>query len=326
MQCARLKHFVRLNYDGTVSRCGHMVEAPKFANLQEMDASEWQKNITSTMDSDSFPIECRRCSSSEAVQQLSIREFSNQERTELIKINVDYLVVGGILDNICNSACQSCNAQHSTKIGSLSGPDYYTTDNAEKFWQLPIDRMVKLDINGGEPTASPAYQTLLENLPANIKEIRVNTNGSRILPNLDKLIKRGVRVTITVSLDGVGRVHDYVRWPIKWEVFEKNLQYYLSLGDAIELNTWTTVHALNVGNLNNIIAYTLDNKIKHSWAFLESPDVLNVRYSNHFTRTAKVSEELKLYVGSKEDNTVELQLWTYRQDHLRGISLWDYYK
>jgi sulfatase maturation enzyme AslB (radical SAM superfamily) len=326
MQCPRLKHFVRLNYDGTVSRCGHMVNAPGFATLEEMDSSEWQKSIASNMDANIFPQECRRCNASEQVQQQSIRQFSLQEHSELSKVKADYLVVGGILDNICNSACQSCNAQHSTKIGSLNSSDYYTTNNAEKFWQLPVERIVKLDINGGEPTASPAYQALLENLPTNVKEIRVNTNGSRILPNLDKLIERGVRVTVTVSLDGIGRVHDYVRWPIKWDAFKKNLQYYASLGNAIDLNTWTTVHALNVGNLKDIIDYTLDNKIKHAWAFLEAPDVLNVKYSNHFTRTADVPEELKLYVGSEADNTVELQLWTYQQDHLRGIRLWDYYK
>lgn len=326
MQCPRLKHFVRLNYDGTLSRCGHMANAPKFVTLEEMDSSEWQKNITSNMDAGIFPAECQRCRDTEQVQQQSIREYSLQEHVVLSAVKADYLVVGGILDNICNSACQSCNAQHSTKIGSLNLSDYYTTNNAEKFWQLPVERIVKLDINGGEPTASPAYQSLLENLPPNVKEVRVNTNGSRILPNLDKLIERGVRVTVTVSLDGIGRVHDYVRWPIKWDAFEKNLQYYVSLGNAIELNTWTTVHALNVGNLKDIIAYTQDNKINHAWAFLEAPSELNVKYSNHFTRTADVPEELTQHVATGPDNTVALQLWTCQQDHLRGIRLWDYYK
>jgi sulfatase maturation enzyme AslB (radical SAM superfamily) len=303
-----------------------MVDAPKFATIQEMDNSEWQKNVTSNMDSDIFPAECRRCEAAERVQQTSIREFSEQEQSDLSQIKTDYLVVGGVLDNICQSACISCNAEHSTKIGSLYSKDYYTTNNAEKFWQLPVDRIVKLDINGGEPTVSPAYQQLLENLPANVKHVRVNTNGIRPLPGIIKLIERGIKLTITVSFDGIGRVHEYVRWPSNWEHYEATLRFYCSLGDAIDLNTWTTVHALNVGDLKNIINYTSEHSIKHAWAFLENPDVLNVKYSNHFTRTADVPEELKLYVGSERDNTVELQLWTYKQDQLRGIKLWDYYK
>jgi sulfatase maturation enzyme AslB (radical SAM superfamily) len=235
-----------------------------------------------------------------------------------------YLVVGGVLDNICNSACQSCNAQHSTKIGSLQDKEYIQINNDSAFYNLPLDRIIQLDINGGEPTASPAYQRLLENLPPNLKYLRVNTNGSRILPNLQNIIQRGIKVTVTVSLDGIGRVHDYVRWPIKWETVEQNLQKYKQYD--IELNTWTTVHALNIGDLENIIAYTTKNNIKHSWALLEYPEVLNVKYSNHFTRATNIPEQLKTQVAIDSDNTVDLQLWTTKQDQIRGIKLWDYYK
>jgi MoaA/NifB/PqqE/SkfB family radical SAM enzyme len=134
-----------------------------------------------------------------------------------------------------------------------------------------------------------------------------------------------VHVTVTVSLDGIGRVHDYVRWPIKWDDFEKNLNEYKKIG-VQELNTWTTVSALNIGNLNNIFEYVKEHGLDHSWALLAQPDVLNVKYSNHFTRTAHVPEELKNIVAQDLDNTVELQLWTCQQDQLRGIKLWDYYK
>lgn len=326
MQCARLKHFVRLNHNGTISRCGHMVAAPAFATYEEMANSEWQKSCDSNMANNVFPAECGRCERTEQLSQSSIRHFSNNEYLALSKEQADYLVVGGVLDNICQSACQSCGPEHSTKIGSLYSKDYYITNNADKFWQLPVDRIVKLDINGGEPTVSPAYQHLLENLPPNVKHVRVNTNGIRPLPGIVKLIERGIKLTITVSFDGIGRVHEYVRWPSNWEHYEATLRFYKGLGDAIDLNTWTTVHALNVGDLKNIINYTQEHDIKHAWAFLENPDVLNVKYSNHFTRTADVTEELKMYVGSERDNTVELQLWTCQQDHLRGIKLWDYYK
>ena len=41
MHCPRLDHFVRFNPDRTVSRCGHMVDAPRFADLASMEASTW---------------------------------------------------------------------------------------------------------------------------------------------------------------------------------------------------------------------------------------------------------------------------------------------
>jgi sulfatase maturation enzyme AslB (radical SAM superfamily) len=264
-----------------------------------------------------------RCQQTEQINNTSIR--LNAIKFDKKQTRSDYLTVGGVLDNICNSACQSCNQNLSTKIGSLISNNYPMVDNSTAFWQLPMERVVHLDINGGEPSASKNYRNILKNIPPSVASVRINTNCSMVIPEIQQLVERGVNVTVTVSLDGIGRVHDYVRWPIKWENFERNLDIYRNIGIQ-ELNTWTTVSALNIGDLKNILAYTKQQDINHSWALLEQPDVLNVKYNNHFTRTADVPDELKSLVGQDRDNTVELQLWTYEQDQLRNIELWNYYK
>ena len=319
MYCPRLDHFVRFNSNGTVSRCGHMVNAPQFNSLSEMDTSEWLATIKSVDN----PAECIRCQQTESVNGTSIRlnavDFDQQQT------KTDYLIVGGVLDNVCNSACLTCNEQLSTKIGSLKSKTYPIVNNSNAFWNLPLDRVVHLDINGGEPSASKNYKHVLANLPVNITSVRLNTNCSTVLTELEKLVARGVKVIVTVSLDGIGAVHDRVRWPIKWKNFERNLDIYRNMGIS-ELNTWTTVSALNIGDLKNIFAYTKQQGLDHSWAFLDKPDVLNVKYSNHLTRTADVPDELKNIVAQDRDNTVELQSWTSKQDLLRGIEPQDYHQ
>ena len=45
MYCPRLDHFVRLNSNGSVSRCGHMTQAPEFASLEDLESSLWLRNI-----------------------------------------------------------------------------------------------------------------------------------------------------------------------------------------------------------------------------------------------------------------------------------------
>ena len=323
MYCPRLDHFVRFNPNGTLSRCGHMINSPEFDTLEQMDSSEWLIKIKQGFSQHKWPNECVRCQTTEQINKSSIRlnaiEFDKKQTRS------DYLTVGGVLDNVCNSACQSCNPQLSTKIGSLISRDYATVDNSAFFWQLPLDRVVHLDLNGGEPSASKNYRNILKNIPPSVDSVRINTNCSTVIPEIEELLKRGTHVTVTVSLDGIGRIHDYVRWPIRWENFERNLDAYKQMGIR-ELNTWTTVSSLNIGDLKNIFAYTKQQELKHSWALLEQPEVLNVKYSNHFTRTADVPNELKDIVGQDQDNTVALQLWTYAQDRLRGIKLWDYYK
>lgn len=323
MYCPRLDHFVRLNPGGTTSRCGHMVQAPVFTSLEEMESSQWLAYIKLNFNNNTWPKECIRCQETEQITGTSIRlnaiEFDKKQ------VQKDYLTVGGVLDNVCNSACQTCNENLSTKIGSLKSREYIRVDNADHFWSLPLHRVVHLDINGGEPSASKNYRHILENVPDNVSSIRINTNCSTVIPEIQQVINRGIHVTVTVSLDGIGRKHDYVRWPVKWDNFERNLMLYKSM-NIQELNTWTTVSALNIGDLKNIFSYVHQHELKHSWALLENPSILSVKHSNHLTRTADVPDELKSVVASGEDNTVELQLWTLAQDQLRGIKRWDYYR
>lgn len=309
MQCPRLNHFVRFNHNGTVSRCGHMVNSPQFASLQEMNDSEWLYNIKNML----WPKECTRCKETEMIGHDSIRVHSirfHQEQTR-----PDYLVVGGVLDNVCNSGCLTCDENHSTKIGSLNSKIYPIIDNTNRFWDLPIDRIVKLDINGGEPSASKNYKEILKNIPKNVKHVRINTNCSLIIPEINDLLDKNINVTVTVSLDGIESVHDYVRWPIKWEKFYNNLMVYKSMG--VELNTWTTISALNVGDFNNILNFVNKNNIDHSYAFLHYPDQLNVKYSNNLTIPHK--DVFPNMVAIEKNNQDELDEYIVKQNKLRGI-------
>ena len=290
MHCPRLDHFVRFNPNGTVSRCGHMVDAPEFNTLEEMDASFWLKEIKEKMSIEFWPIECIRCKHTESINNSSIR--LNAIKFDHLQKQEDYLSVGGVLDNICNSACLTCNENLSTLIGGLKSKTYPIVDNSNKFWDLPLDRIVHLDINGGEPSASKNYKHILANLPKNIKSVRLNTNCSIVLEELIPLTNRGVHVTVTVSLDGIGSVHDFVRWPIKWEKFYKNLLAYKAM--PIQLNLWTTVSVLNVDDLPNIIEFAKKHNIDHSFAYLKSTAELAVENKDTPESLAYIQEQKRL--------------------------------
>lgn len=322
MYCPRLDHFVRFNSNGTVSRCGHMTQAPEFASLEEMEQSLWLRNTKLSFHKGIWPKECQRCKQTEQINGTSIRlnavDFDHKQTVD------DYLTVGGVLDNVCNSACQTCSEHLSTKIGSLKSRDYIRINNADRFWSLPMHRVVHLDINGGEPSASKNYREILKNLPPNVQSVRVNTNCSSVIEELSDAAARGIHVTVTASLDGIGQRHDYVRWPITWENFEHNLMLYKNMN--VDLNTWTTVSALNIGDLKNIFSYVQQHDLKNSWALLENPAVLSVKHSNHLTTSADVPDELKHIVAQGPDNSAELHAFTLAQDQLRGIKLEDYYQ
>jgi sulfatase maturation enzyme AslB (radical SAM superfamily) len=261
------------------------------------------------------------------------------ERDKILRsIKKDYLIVGGVLDNICNSACQSCNSSLSTKIGSMEGKNYERINNYDLFFQLPQDRIVEVDVNGGEPTASPNYKKLLKNLPKSTKIVRINTNGSRMIPEVVDLLKKDIRVIITLSFDGTESVHDYARWPIKWKDYNENVLRYLALKEQyknLRLNFWTTVSCLNVGDMDNIVSYAQNNNTDHAYGLCLFPEPIDIRYENKLTMDAKeklassdntlLQSISEICCSKNKNNSNELRLFIQSQDRLRQIRFEDYF-
>jgi sulfatase maturation enzyme AslB (radical SAM superfamily) len=261
------------------------------------------------------------------------------ERDRILSaIKKDYLIIGGVLDNVCNSACQTCHSGLSTKIGSLSSKDYEKVNNYETFFTFPQDRICEVDVNGGEPTASPNYKKLLKNLPKSVKIVRINTNGSKVIAELEELLSQGIRVIVTLSFDGVGNVHDYVRWPVLWKNFDSNVKKYIALRETysnLRLNFWTTVSCLNVGDLKNIVNYATQQQIDHAYGFCIRPNVLDIRHENKLTVSAKESlsktdNELLNSIANKcgsfkKNNDTELKKFISSQDALRNIDYKTYF-
>ena len=237
-----------------------------------------------------WPKWCERCKQTEQENNSSIR--LNTIEFDKLQKQKDYLKVGGVLDNVCNSACLTCDENHSTLIGGLKSKTYTIVDNSNKFWQLPLDRVVHLDISGGEPSHSKNYKHILSNLPKSIRSIRLNTNCSTVLEELMPLAERGVQITVTVSLDGIGPIHDLVRWPIKWDKFYANLQRYMAM--PVNLNTWTTVSVLNIDDLPNILEFVKLHKLDHSYAYLKEPWQLAVENKDTPESMAYIQEQTRL--------------------------------
>jgi sulfatase maturation enzyme AslB (radical SAM superfamily) len=309
-----------------------MTGSKEFNSFDEMQNSSWLKNIKQKMQDQQWPAECVRCRMTEESTNTSIRLDMIERDRILSAIKKDYLIVGGVLDNICNSACQTCHSGLSTKIGSLSSKDYEKVNNYETFFTFPQDRICEVDVNGGEPTASPNYKKLLKNLPKSVKIVRINTNGSKVIAELEELLSQGIRVIVTLSFDGVGNVHDYVRWPVLWKNFDSNVKKYIALRETysnLRLNFWTTVSSLNVGDLKNIIDYAKQQQIDHAYGFCIRPEVLDIRHENKLTVAAKeslskIDNELLNSIANKcgsfkKNNDTELKKFISSQDALRNI-------
>jgi MoaA/NifB/PqqE/SkfB family radical SAM enzyme len=270
-----------------------MVNAPEYASLRNMEASSWLANTKELFKFDTWPKECVRCQEVERETPSSVRIHAIA--VDALETQRDYLQVGGVLDNVCNAGCLTCSPECSTRIGALTSNTFTIIDNSNRFWDLPQDRIVHLDINGGEPSYSKNYRRLLANLPTNLRTLRLNTNCNVVLEELTEIARCGVEVTVTASCDGIGPVFEHVRWPIKWATFYQNLMTYKTM--PVRLNLWTTVSVLNLHDLPNIKKFAEEHGIDHGYAYLKEPKELDVNNKN-------------------QD---EVQAYIQRQKQLRGI-------
>jgi len=301
-----------------------------------MTNSEWLVGVRDKFKNGEFPNECIRCKQSEDIGSTSIRMMAISDDSKQTKH--DYLIADVMLDNICNGGCQFCNPAISTKLGSLTSPNnYHILDNTGKFNKLPLDQIVQIDITGGEPSNSKNVRELLVNLPVNVKKIRINTNASGFMDELLDVVNRGIDVEITISLDGVGPVFEYIRWPAKWNKFTKVLEQYkqfeLDNSNKVNLNMWTTLNVLNVNDFENILSFVKEHNISHEFSMLSTPFELNAVFQNKLTLMAKEKftnsnnskvQLLSSLVASSTDNQEKLEQFIIKQDLLRNISIKNY--
>lgn len=347
MHCPRLDHFAKLhppllwsNKPKVVMGCCVMTGAPSFGSYDEMMRSQWLEEIRRSFAEDKFPKECVRCKEFEDLNLESSRLHYVTEQDRTVKdFGENYLTVSLMLDNICNAACQFCTPEISTKIASLTSNNYQIRDATPYYSNLPIDRITQIDLEGGEPSNSKNVKKLLKDLPPNLKSIRINTNCLSFMEELIPIAEQGISILITISTDGVEEVQEYMRWPTKWPKFLSTLRQYEAFAQAypklVNINLHTTLTALNVYDLDNIIEFAKTNNLAHSIAQIAEPAVLKISEINSFTLSAKekFSKSNNQYliklaegIATGRENQVLLNNFIKSQDSLRKINIQHYIK
>ena len=134
--------------------------------------------------------------------------------------------------NKCNGACVTCDPGSSTKWDLLLGNKNVKSKTGMFNDSAIIDYQNAryIEFLGGEPFLEYKNLEILENLVTAKNTdctISIVTNGSvKILPKFLSLLSQFKQVIICLSIDGIGPVFDYMRWPLKWELLLQNLQIF----------------------------------------------------------------------------------------------------
>lgn len=143
--------------------------------------------------------------------------------------------------------------------------DPYSWFKDEIFWKNIGEHLYTIRsmyIVGGEPLLIDRHFDFLE-------ECIKTENAERICldynTNLTVIPKRGMdvwekfkRVHFGVSVDAIGKVNDYMRYPSKWEIIEKNFKEIVSKPN-FSYDFSTTVSVFNIFRIVDTIKWGLDN-------------------------------------------------------------------
>src|SRR5260370_21663970 len=158
----------------------------------------------------------------------------------------------------CNSRCLTCNIW-------MKSENELTLDEWDKTLASLGRAPYWFTISGGEPLMYPDVVDLAQLAYEHCRPgiINIPTNG--ILPSIPDKVERIAKscpesqLIINLSLDGVGKKHDFIRGiPGNFEKFEKRLGQLLALRKQLPnlaVGIHSVVSVFSVGHLDELIAY-----------------------------------------------------------------------
>ena len=250
--------------DGQVRNCAITNETLGNINDQSLEAilkGEINQAIKRDMLDDVEHPRCGHCHMLEQNQQPSMDQVSNRIWYLKTMASKDLSVFDRVdnfqlkmIDlrwkNTCNHACIYCGPDLSSLWASELGlPSRIDDDAMEQSLGYIYQNLHTINhvyLAGGEPLLIKEnmrlLKTLLEQRPD--IDIRINSNLSVINNEIYNLLKQFQKVHWTVSVDGVGKEFEYVRYGGSWPTFVENLNQLKQDFEKINFNsTWCILTA-----------------------------------------------------------------------------------
>ena len=209
-------------------------------------------NVQQEMMNDQQPIECSVCYKQESINESSsriretitwIKKFGEPNTLNPI---IQHLDVRN--DPTCNLKCKTCGPYASTLWAKEKKlPVVLPKHNLKDY---DMSKLKKVYFAGGEPTYNKEYSNFLKDLqkinPA--CEVLINTNLKRLPDDWKEIITSFRNLTVIISCDATEDLGCYVRYPLEWTKFEKNVKFVSENANFVLFNlvpSNLTVHSID---------------------------------------------------------------------------------
>lgn len=308
------------------------------------------EKIRADMLNNQRPDECRLCWKNEDSGIKSDRQIKNETLSLLEDTTIQSLLddcnqgIYGIsmlkisTNNTCNATCVTCDSSASSSWATLERKNGI---NPPKSWKMSINefpyeldhsRLQVAAFHGGEPfLSSTNFDLLNQILDSGNSDCFVSfvTNGSfNLTKSQEQILSKFKKVNFCFSIDGIGTVFEYMRYPLSWSKTLDNIK-------------WAQDHNIEVS-----VSYTLSNI--NLWYHAQTTDWFNQQGINflissvdtpfHFQPTAlpesikdiiiardpDVANLLSKHTDQDDRNYQQFLVEIQKQDRWKGISIKDY--
>jgi len=263
-------------------------------SIENMTKGDVVKKIRREMLDNKFPTNCTECYEKEKVMKginlnkisnrlyhvgklgtAPMKLYNNENNFELQQLDVRWR-------NTCNGACVYCGPELSSRWAVELQEEKKMTDTA---MQASVDYVYKnlnnlkmLYLCGGEPMMMKENVKLLQIIKESNPEldIRVNTNLSNLNNEVFRILKNLPNVHWILSAEATHERFEYIRYPLKWHTFVKNLGIVQKLNHKISINmSWNILNAMGIFEFIDVM---IENGL-HENSFVINP-VLEPEYYN----------------------------------------------
>jgi len=286
--------------DGTVMRLDAVTSLKTAMN------QETHKKLRSAMLRGERPDFCRRCYREEDTGGVSLRQLYLQHHTTTLAEAIENTSTDGEIDpkvsfidfsltNNCNLQCRMCGPSASFPLKKeFQSLGFEFSDSsvmrAKDGWdfQGSLGRIVKeaapnlkeMLTTGGEPFLSPQHLLILKSIidhgQSRDVTLRYHSNLTVLPERLVELWTHFKSIEIHVSLEGVGKMNEYVRYPSKWDQITQNLAKLSSLRSratipAIYCEIHTCLQAVSWLRISELLEWTFEASVEFDGLFPRIP-------------------------------------------------------
>ena len=205
------------------------------------------------------------------------------------------------LGNLCNLQCVMCRPQDSSRWvvtakklteqlsdSTLKGEwSYKSNINLEQFewYQRPeiwnelekhLPSMREIILAGGEPMMIKQHfdfvRRCVETGHSKHIVLRYHTNGTILPDDMIPFWEKFERVEFFLSIDGIGDMNNYIRWPSRWDEIVNNMKKIDKMNGNIKMSMLCSVQLLNFHSITEYVDWighfkSTDLKNTHMYSF-----------------------------------------------------------